>query len=71
MTFIKYFGSLKFGSSREFVGKIDPHNYFSCHFPSKKLGDFFFDDNVAVPIVDLIIHYSHIFMMEMKSIGLN
>ena len=24
-------------------------------------GDFFFDDNVAMPIVDHIIHHSHIF----------
>ena len=26
-------------------------------------GDFFFDDNVAVPIVDRIIHHSTIFML--------
>jgi DNA replication protein DnaC len=26
-------------------------------------GEFFFDDNVAVPIVDRIIHHSHIFML--------
>jgi len=26
-------------------------------------GDFFFDDNVAIPIVDRIIHHSHIFML--------
>lgn len=30
-------------------------------------GDFFFDDNVAVPIVDRIIHHSHIFMMGGES----
>ena len=27
-------------------------------------GEFFFEDNVAVPIVDRIIHYSHIFMLR-------
>lgn len=26
-------------------------------------GDFFFDDNVAVPVVDRLIHHSHIFML--------
>ena len=30
-------------------------------------GDFFFDDNVAVPIVDRIIHHSYIFMMGGES----
>jgi len=30
-------------------------------------GDFFFDDNVAVPIVDRIIHHSHIFMIGGES----
>jgi DNA replication protein DnaC len=30
-------------------------------------GDFFFDDNVAVPIVDRIIHHSHIFMLGGES----
>ena len=29
--------------------------------------DFFFDDNVAVPIVDRIIHHSHIFMLGGES----
>lgn len=30
-------------------------------------GEFFFDDNVAVPVVDRIIHHSHIFMMGGES----
>lgn len=30
-------------------------------------GEFFFDDNVAVPIVDRIIHHSHIFMLGGES----
>ena len=30
-------------------------------------GDFFRDDNVAVPIVDRLIHYSHIFMLGGES----
>jgi DNA replication protein DnaC len=30
-------------------------------------GNFFFDDNIAVPIVDRIIHHSHIFMMGGES----
>jgi DNA replication protein DnaC len=30
-------------------------------------GDFFFDDNVAVPIVDRLIHHSHIFMLGGES----
>jgi len=30
-------------------------------------GDFFFDDNVAVPVVDRLIHHSHIFMMGGES----
>lgn len=30
-------------------------------------GDYFHDDNVAVPIVDRIIHHSHIFMMGGES----
>ncbi len=30
-------------------------------------GDFFFDDNVAVPVVDRIIHHSHIFMLGGES----
>jgi len=30
-------------------------------------GDFFHEDNVAVPIVDRIIHHSHIFMMGGES----
>ena len=32
-----------------------------------KWGEFFFDDNVAVPIVDRIIHHSHIFMLGGES----
>ena len=34
-----------------------------------KWGEFFFDDNVAVPIVDRIIHHSHIFMLGCESRG--
>jgi len=30
-------------------------------------GEFFFDDNVAVPIVDRLIHHSHIFMLGGES----
>jgi DNA replication protein DnaC len=30
-------------------------------------GDFFFDDNVAVPVVDRLIHHSHIFMLGGES----
>lgn len=30
-------------------------------------GEFFFDDNVAVPVVDRIIHHSHIFMLGGES----
>jgi DNA replication protein DnaC len=30
-------------------------------------GEFFFDDNVAVPIVDRIIHHSHIFTLGGES----
>ncbi len=30
-------------------------------------GEFFLDDNVAVPVVDRIIHHSHIFMMGGES----
>ncbi len=30
-------------------------------------GEFFFDGNVAVPIVDRIIHHSHIFMLGGES----
>jgi len=30
-------------------------------------GDFFADDNVAVPIVDRLIHHSHIFMLGGES----
>jgi len=30
-------------------------------------GDFFFDDNIAVPVVDRIIHHSHIFMLGGES----
>ena len=30
-------------------------------------GEFFFDDNVAVPITDRIIHHSYIFMLGGKS----
>ena len=30
-------------------------------------GDFFFDDNIAVPIMDRIIHHSHIFMLGGES----
>ena len=32
-----------------------------------KWGDFFFENNVAVPIVDRIIHHSHIFMLGGES----
>jgi len=32
-----------------------------------KWGEFFFEDNVAVPIVDRIIHHSHIFMLGGES----
>jgi len=30
-------------------------------------GEFFFDDNVAIPVVDRIIHHSHIFMLGGES----
>ena len=30
-------------------------------------GEFFADDNVAVPIVDRLIHHSHIFMLGGES----
>ena len=30
-------------------------------------GDYFHDDNVAVPVVDRLIHHSHIFMMGGES----
>jgi DNA replication protein DnaC len=30
-------------------------------------GDFFLDDNVAIPVVDRIIHHSHIFMLGGES----
>ena len=30
-------------------------------------GEFFFDNNVAVPIVDRLIHHSHIFMLRSES----
>jgi DNA replication protein DnaC len=30
-------------------------------------GEFFFDDNVAVPVVDRIIHHSHIFILGGES----
>jgi DNA replication protein DnaC len=30
-------------------------------------GEFFFDDNVAVPIIDRLIHHSHIFMLGGES----
>lgn len=33
-------------------------------------GEFFHEDNVAVPIVDRIIHHSHIFMLGGESYGL-
>ncbi len=32
-----------------------------------KWGEFFFEDNVAVPIVDRVIHHSHIFMLGGES----
>lgn len=35
--------------------------------PFTHWGEFFFDDNVAVPIVDRIIHHSHIFMLGGES----
>jgi len=30
-------------------------------------GEFFHDDNVAVPIIDRVIHHSHIFMLGGES----
>ncbi len=31
------------------------------------MGNFFADDNVAVPVVDRLIHHSHIFMLGGES----
>jgi DNA replication protein DnaC len=40
---------------------------FSSHCERSSMGNFFADDNVAVPIVDRLIHHSHIFMLGGES----
>jgi len=46
---------------------IDELEYLPMNKNLTNWSDFFFDDNVAVPIVDRIIHHSHIFMMGGES----
>ncbi len=47
-----------------------PYGYRSVIITTKDFtawGEFFADDNVAVPIVDRLIHHSHVFMLGGES----
>jgi len=53
---------LDFGSTSEYRSII-----LTTHKEFTAWGDSFHDDNIAVPVVDRIIHHSHIFMMGGES----
>ena len=64
-------GELKSKTCAEPVEASTPCSSSTCSSSTNKdftaWGEFFADDNVAVPIVDRVIHHSHIFMLGGES----